>query len=212
MFEKFTDKARRVVVLAQEEAKLLNHNYIGTEHILLGLIHEGEGVAAKALEALGLNLETVREQVQETAKRVKRLGESSLEIGDITELIAGITEQTQVLALNAAIPAASAGEAGREHVEKTDLACVQTITITLKVKTYKTDGDEMANEIASKIKGVIPSVPLPTKRVFMDPENVCHTTSQQKDDPAQLALRVVPGVGNDDTAKAGKPAVKADSQ
>ncbi|MEY4310723.1 MAG: hypothetical protein RLZ71_649 [Actinomycetota bacterium] len=65
MFEKFTDKARRVVVLAQEEAKMLNHNYIGTEHILLGLIHEGEGVAAKALEALGLNLETVREQVQE---------------------------------------------------------------------------------------------------------------------------------------------------
>ncbi len=65
MFEKFTDKARRVVVLAQEEAKLLNHNYIGTEHILLGLIHEGEGVAAKALEALGINLESVREQVQE---------------------------------------------------------------------------------------------------------------------------------------------------
>jgi ATP-dependent Clp protease ATP-binding subunit ClpC len=65
MFEKFTDKARRVVVLAQEEAKLLNHNYIGTEHILLGLIHEGEGVAAKALEALGINLEGVREQVQE---------------------------------------------------------------------------------------------------------------------------------------------------
>ena len=65
MFEKFTDKARRVVVLAQEEAKLLNHNYIGTEHILLGLIHEGEGVAAKAMEALGINLEQVREQVQE---------------------------------------------------------------------------------------------------------------------------------------------------
>ncbi len=65
MFEKFTDKARRVVVLAQEEAKLLNHNYIGTEHILLGLIHEGEGVAAKALEALGINLEQVREQVQD---------------------------------------------------------------------------------------------------------------------------------------------------
>ncbi|MFM1973585.1 MAG: hypothetical protein RLZZ345_669, partial [Actinomycetota bacterium] len=59
------DKARRVVVLAQEEAKLLNHNYIGTEHILLGLIHEGEGVAAKSLEALGINLESVREQVQE---------------------------------------------------------------------------------------------------------------------------------------------------
>jgi len=65
MFEKFTDKARRVVVLAQEEAKMLNHNYIGTEHILLGLIHEGEGVAAKALEALGVSLDAVREQVQE---------------------------------------------------------------------------------------------------------------------------------------------------
>ena len=65
MFEKFTDKARRVVVLAQEEAKLLNHNYIGTEHILLGLIHEGEGVAAKALESLGIDLNSVREQVQE---------------------------------------------------------------------------------------------------------------------------------------------------
>ncbi|MEK9578252.1 MAG: Clp protease N-terminal domain-containing protein, partial [Aquiluna sp.] len=65
MFEKFTDKARRVVVLAQEEAKLLNHNYIGTEHILLGLIREGEGVAAKALEALNINLEQVREQVQD---------------------------------------------------------------------------------------------------------------------------------------------------
>ena len=59
MFEKFTDRARRVVVLAQEEARMLNHNYIGTEHILLGLIHEGEGVAAKALESLGISLEAV---------------------------------------------------------------------------------------------------------------------------------------------------------
>ena len=65
MFERFTDRARRVVVLAQEEARLLNHNYIGTEHILLGLIHEGEGVAAKALEALGISLEGVRGQVEE---------------------------------------------------------------------------------------------------------------------------------------------------
>ncbi len=65
MFERFTDRARRVVVLAQEEARGLNHNYIGTEHILLGLIHEGEGVASKALESLGISLEAVREQVQE---------------------------------------------------------------------------------------------------------------------------------------------------
>ncbi|MCL2422676.1 MAG: ATP-dependent Clp protease ATP-binding subunit [Micrococcales bacterium] len=65
MFERFTDRARRVVVLAQEEARMLNHNYIGTEHILLGLIHEGEGVAAKALESLSISLEAVRAQVQE---------------------------------------------------------------------------------------------------------------------------------------------------
>ncbi len=65
MFERFTDRARRVVVLAQEEARMLNHNYIGTEHILLGLIHEGEGVAAKALESLGISLDAVRDQVQE---------------------------------------------------------------------------------------------------------------------------------------------------
>ncbi|HRO30770.1 MULTISPECIES: ATP-dependent Clp protease ATP-binding subunit [Micrococcaceae] len=65
MFERFTDRARRVVVLAQEEARMLNHSYIGTEHILLGLIHEGEGVAAKALESLSISLGAVREQVQE---------------------------------------------------------------------------------------------------------------------------------------------------
>ena len=65
MFERFTDRARRVVVLAQEEARTLNHNYIGTEHVLLGLIHEGEGVAAKALESLGISLEAVRQQVEQ---------------------------------------------------------------------------------------------------------------------------------------------------
>ena len=65
MFERFTDRARRVVVLAQEEARMLNHNYIGTEHILFGLIHEGEGVAAKSLESLGISLEGVRSQVEE---------------------------------------------------------------------------------------------------------------------------------------------------
>ena len=65
MFERFTDRARRVVVLAQEEARTLNHNYIGTEHILLGLTREGEGVAAKALELLGISQEAVRRQVEE---------------------------------------------------------------------------------------------------------------------------------------------------
>src|SRR6478672_11772539 len=63
MFERFTDRARRVVVLAQEEARMLSHNYIGTEHILLGLIREGEGVAAQVLQKLGADLNRVRQQV-----------------------------------------------------------------------------------------------------------------------------------------------------
>jgi ATP-dependent Clp protease ATP-binding subunit ClpA len=65
MFERFTDRARRVVVLAQEEARRLDHNYIGTEHLLLGLVHDDEGVAAKALEDLGISLAAVRQQVRD---------------------------------------------------------------------------------------------------------------------------------------------------
>src|SRR5689334_8611950 len=65
VFERFTDRSRRVVVLAQEEARMLNHNYIGTEHLLVGLVHEGEGVAAAALVGLGVTLGRVREQVEE---------------------------------------------------------------------------------------------------------------------------------------------------
>src|SRR4029453_12989347 len=69
MFQRFTDRARRVIVLAQEEARHLNHNYIGTEHILLGLIHEAEGVAARALESLDISLQAVRAQVEEIIGR-----------------------------------------------------------------------------------------------------------------------------------------------
>ena len=65
MSRPFTDRARRVVVLAQDEARLRNHNDLGTEHLLLGLIREGEGVAVEALESLGISLEVVRAQVQE---------------------------------------------------------------------------------------------------------------------------------------------------
>ncbi len=64
MFQRFTDRARRVVVLAQDEARMLGHNYIGTEHILLGLIREGDGVAAKALTAMSIGLEATRQQVE----------------------------------------------------------------------------------------------------------------------------------------------------
>jgi ATP-dependent Clp protease ATP-binding subunit ClpA len=69
MFERFSDRARRVMTLAQEEARMFDHDYIGTEHILLGLIHEGEGVAAKALESLGISLDAVRQQVEEIIGR-----------------------------------------------------------------------------------------------------------------------------------------------
>jgi ATP-dependent Clp protease ATP-binding subunit ClpA len=69
MFERFTDRSRRVVVLAQEEARMLNHNYIGTGHILLGLIRESDGLAARALESLGISLDAVRQQVEEIIGR-----------------------------------------------------------------------------------------------------------------------------------------------
>src|SRR6516165_11102384 len=65
MFEQFSDRARQAVVQAQQEARRLDHNYIGTEHLLLGLIREGDGVAAKALESLGISLQAVRQQVEE---------------------------------------------------------------------------------------------------------------------------------------------------
>jgi ATP-dependent Clp protease ATP-binding subunit ClpC len=69
MFERFTDRARRVVVLAQVEARALDHNYIGTEHILLGMLSEGEGVAARALQELGISLDVIRQRVEETIGR-----------------------------------------------------------------------------------------------------------------------------------------------
>ena len=69
MFERFSDRARRVVVLAHQESRMLDHNYIGTEHLLLGLLHEGEGVAATALESLGISLEAARQQVEEIIGR-----------------------------------------------------------------------------------------------------------------------------------------------
>jgi ATP-dependent Clp protease ATP-binding subunit ClpC len=69
MFERFTDRARRVVVLAQEEARMLSHDYIGTEHILIALIREGGGVAAQALESLGITEEAARQQVEEITGR-----------------------------------------------------------------------------------------------------------------------------------------------
>ena len=78
MFERFTDRARQVVVLAQEEARTLNHDYIGTEHILLGLIREGDGVAATALESLGISLEAVRQGVEEIIGRGQHVSSNQI--------------------------------------------------------------------------------------------------------------------------------------
>jgi ATP-dependent Clp protease ATP-binding subunit ClpC len=69
MFERLNERARRVLVLAQDEARLLDHNYIGTEHILLGLLHEGRGVGARVLESAGISLDAVRQQVEEIIGR-----------------------------------------------------------------------------------------------------------------------------------------------
>jgi ATP-dependent Clp protease ATP-binding subunit ClpC len=84
MFERFTDRARRVVVLAQEEARALEHNYIGTEHILLGLIREGEGVAAQVLVGLGADLKRVRQQVTHLLQGGAGGAETELELGRLS--------------------------------------------------------------------------------------------------------------------------------
>jgi ATP-dependent Clp protease ATP-binding subunit ClpA len=70
MLERFTDRARHVVVLAEEEARMLDHDWIGTEHLLLGLLREGDGIAARALESLGISLQPVRQQVEEIIGQV----------------------------------------------------------------------------------------------------------------------------------------------
>ena len=72
MLERFTDRARRVVVLAEEEARMLDHTWIGTEHLLLGLLREGDGIAARALASRGISLQPVREQVEEIGGRLGR--------------------------------------------------------------------------------------------------------------------------------------------
>ena len=79
MFNKFTERARKVILLAKEEAKRFNHDYIGTEHILLGLIREGEGVAAAVLQKLGLSPEKIRLEVE----KLVQSGPSTMVSGDI---------------------------------------------------------------------------------------------------------------------------------
>jgi len=109
MFERFTDQARRVVVLAQEEARMLSHNYIGTEHILLALVHEGMGVAAQALESLGVAEEEARQQVEEVVGR----GQQDPPRGDIPFMPRA--KKTLELSLREAIALGSTS-IGTEHI------------------------------------------------------------------------------------------------
>jgi len=109
MFERFTDQARRVVVLAQEEARMLSHNYIGTEHILLALVHEGMGVAAQALESLGVAKEEARQQVEEVVGR----GQQDPPRGDIPFMPRA--KKTLELSLREAIALGSTS-IGTEHI------------------------------------------------------------------------------------------------
>src|SRR5690606_36568804 len=78
MFGRYTERAQRVIVLAQEEAKRLGHNYVGTEHLLLGLIREGEGIAAKALQGLGISLEQVRGEVEKVIGKGQSNGDGEM--------------------------------------------------------------------------------------------------------------------------------------
>jgi ATP-dependent Clp protease ATP-binding subunit ClpC len=110
MFERYTDRARRVVVMAQEDARDLGHNYVGTEHILLGLIHEGDGVAAQALTALGVSLDESRAQVEAIIGR-----------GDLAHVQSGpipFTPRTKKVLELAAREARELGDSyiGTEHI------------------------------------------------------------------------------------------------
>ena len=79
MFNKFTERARQVILLAKQEAKRFNHDYIGTEHILLGLLREGEGVAAAVLQSLGMNLNNIRLEVE----KLVQVGPTTVVTGDL---------------------------------------------------------------------------------------------------------------------------------
>ncbi len=109
MFERFTDQARRIVVLAQEEARMLSHNYIGTEHILLALVYEGTGVAAQALKSLGVTGEAARQQVEQIVGR----GQQNLPRGHIR--FTPRAKKTLELSLREAIALGSTS-IGTEHI------------------------------------------------------------------------------------------------
>jgi ATP-dependent Clp protease ATP-binding subunit ClpA len=134
MFERFTDKARRVVVLAQEEARMLNHNYIGTEHILLGLIHEGEGVAAQVLVRLGADLNRVRREVIRlaqdatggdrptriaTGESVRLRGPGEHWIAELLSTLARLTERIEAIEHHLGIAGAAGPEASAREPEAT---------------------------------------------------------------------------------------------
>ena len=93
MFERFDDQARRVLALAQEEAELMHHGYLGTEHLLLGLIHEGEGIAARALDSFGVTLDAAREEVKEEVRAASKAPSESLPLTPRAEKVLELSQR-----------------------------------------------------------------------------------------------------------------------
>ena len=97
MFEQFTDRARRVVALAQDEARMLNHDYIGTEHILLGLVREGEGVAGQVLVSLGADLNRTRQQVVQILTDRHQEEATPVAVADLRDRLASVAARLAVI-------------------------------------------------------------------------------------------------------------------
>jgi len=154
------DAGQAMKVMAEEIAEVSKsaHESAGVARLSVAAADQG----ALAVENAIKGMDEIREQIQETSKRIKRLGESSQEIGEITELISDITEQTNVLALNAAIQAASAGEAGRgfsvvaEEVQRlAERSGEATKQIGALVKTIQTDTHDAVSAMEKSTQGVV---------------------------------------------------------
>jgi ATP-dependent Clp protease ATP-binding subunit ClpC len=159
MFERFTDRARRVVILAQEEARMLNHNYVGTEHILLGLIHEGEGVGAKALESLGVSLEVVRQRVEEIIGK-------GLYPPTQQPLFTPRAKKVLELSLREALRSGH-NYIGTEHILLGLIREGDGVAAQVLVK-LGADADRTHEQVARLLSGQNPT-PMPTSRVITNP-------------------------------------------
>jgi ATP-dependent Clp protease ATP-binding subunit ClpC len=155
MFERFTERARQVVVLAQDEAQLLRHNYIGTEHLLLGLLREDQGIAARVLEGLDLNVEEVRAQVE----RDVGLGEN-VPSGQIP--FTPKAKKVLELALREAL-ALGHRYIGTEHVLLGLIAVEEGVAVRI-LRDFRADPEKVRGEVLRLLEGR-PGAPQPAPRM-----------------------------------------------